>query len=1114
MINLIYGLPGTGKTSFITDKIVKDVAAERPALLIVPEQQTVESERQMLKLLPPSAQLSFEVLNFSRLANKLFRLYGGLSYNYISEGMKNLFMKRTLLELSPVLGEYQLRALGDSALPSLMLAQINELKTAGVSATRLNRAACSLEDGHPLKGKLSDIAAIYQAYEGMVENSYDDSANDLDKLHEILTKHSFFKGYNVYFDGFTSFTACQHKIIKRIFDQADNCFITLPAGSASSNDVYLTTVNEASMRLRAAAGEKAEITILDRPYRAKTPEAKRILSSLWDFSLDVKKLEVIEDSGSVSVTECNDPYSEATAVANKVLELLSMGYRRKDIAVIAGNMDSYRGIIDSAFEKAGIAYFMSEKTELSSEPLISLILSAFDIKLKNWRPADVIAYLKTGLTDIPQNDIDVFEIYLSTWKISGSRFFDDYWTMNPDGYSAEISSRGVKILETANRVKASLVAPLSKFFTALDSASSTAELCSATFEFFKDMELPKKMEERAKKAHLSNNRKAALECAGTHKAFIKVLSDISSSMGDLDMTVEEFASSFKLVLKNTDVGTIPTAADEVLLGSASMLRAQNVKCAILIGMCDGKFPAQVSESGFFSDNEKSILRELDIELSGDTMSRNSDELLFAHRAMTLPEDKLFIYYHATSEGKACKPSLAVTRLLSLLPHVKVSYYELLDDMDKLMAKKPAFESFRALPQGLQRALTGLLEEDTEYKEILEQMQTPVSDTACRVSEETAAAFFGNDVYLSQSKLEKYVKCHFLYYCQNVLKLRENEPARFNYNDMGIFIHRILENFMRAAVDENGIKAELSIDDIKKAVLGEAEKYIDELFKDRYPPSKRLLHHFKRLKNHALLIAVDLYNEITQSDFVPRFFELEIGRRSQESIPAYEIPLKDGSKVKFNGVVDRVDIFKDGNDIYVKVVDYKTGSQKFSVSNIEKGLNMQMLLYLFAICKTTSEGFKKSMGFVEGDAIKPASVMYISTKIPLVDASGGATQEDIFKMASQNITRDGLILNDDAVITALNKFDDPKYIMNVKSKKSKSAASTLTSSEDFTALEELVNATISDIVGEMRSGNASAEPLKTDGNLPCEYCKMKQFCRIDNEKPRCDEGEDEENGEEE
>lgn len=1108
MINFVYGLPGTGKTTLISKKISEDIAAGRSAILIVPEQQTVEMERYMLRLLPASAQLGFEVLNFSRLANKLFRLFGGLSYNYISDGMKNLFMKRTLLELAPMLSEYRLRAVGDSALPSLMLAQINEFKTSGISATSLELAAGKLDDGHPLKTKLSDLSAIYQAYEGLVKNSYDDSSNDLEKLYELLCEHTFFKDTNVYIDGFTSFTAVQHKIIKRIFAQAENCFVTFPAANDECSGLYLSTVAESSRRLRIAAGNSARVTVLNEPHRAKTPEARRILTSLWDFSLNTSKLVSIDDPNYVSLTGCSDPYEEAFAVANKVLELLNEGYRRRDIAVIAGNMDEYKGIIDSAFEKAGIPYFMSEKTALESEPLIAFILSAFSIKLKNWRPADIIAYLKTGLTDVSQSDADVFEIYISTWKISGSRFFDDFWTMNPDGYSAAMSQRGTKILECANRVKDQLVAPLAKFFAELDSAKSVAELCDATYEFFKAMRLSEKMKERTKKAHHSGNRKSALECAGTHKAFVRVLSDISASMGDADMTVEEFASSLRLVLKNTSVGTIPTAADEVILGSASMLRASGVKCAILIGMCDGKFPAQVSETGFFSDNEKSILKELDIELSGDTMSRSSDELLFAHRAMTLPSDKLFLFYHFSADGKECKPSLAVSRIFTLLPGVHVTNYKYVKDEDRLFAKKPSFEALRSLSPAVQDALISALGDDPEYNTLLDELKTPISDTDCGINEEIAKKFFGNSMYLSQSKLENYVKCHFLYYCKNVLKLRETDTVKFSYSETGTFIHRILENFIRAAVDENGLKAELSFDEIKKSVLMEADAYINEIFKDRLPPSKRLLHQFKRLKNHALLIAADLYTEISQSDFVPRFFELEIGRGGENSLPAYELTLDDKSTVALNGIVDRVDIYKKDNDVYIKVIDYKTGSKSFSISNVEKGLNMQMLLYLFAICKTSSKKFRSSVGASEG-TLKPASVMYVSTKIPLVDASGGATAEDIFRIASESISREGLLLNDEEILAAINKDDNAKYIMNAKSPKK--ADSVLATKEQFAELEALVNKTISDIVSEMRSGNASAKPMDGD-NSPCEYCKMKQFCRIDRDVAA--DGNEENEGEEE
>ena len=1103
MVNLIYGLPGTGKTTLISNKIAEDVASNKKILLIVPEQQTVEVERKMLKLLPASAQLHFEVLNFSRLANKLFRIYGGLSYNYITTGMKNLFMKRTLVELAQagMLNVYQLSALGDSALPSLMLSQINEFKINSVNPSELEHAAKELGDNHKLNGKLLDFVKIYKSFDGMVKNAYDDSSNDLEKLSKILEKNNFFNGYNVYIDGFSSYTACEHKIIKRIFAQADNCFVTIPAADERCLGIHMSSVKKTSNKLRDdakdATGNTPEISALSTPHRAKAPEAKRILNSLWDFSLDVQKLDPIPNSKYISVYECADPYREAEAAANTVLSLLQQGYRRNEIAVIAGNMDSYKGIIDSAFEKAGIPYFMSENTELVSEPLISLILSAFSIKQKNWRQSDVIAYLKTGLTDISQNDIDIFELYISTWKINGSRFFDEFWSMNPNGYTAEMSQRGIKILETANRVKNQLVAPLAEFFTALDSATNVAELCDATYEFFKAMGLSEKLAARAKQAHLSGNRKAALECAGTHKAFIKVLSDISASMGDTEMTIEEFSASLKLVLNNTDIGTIPTAADEVILGSASMLRASDIKCAILMGMCEGEFPGQVSESGFFSDSEKKELEKYHVTLSSDTESRNSEELLYAYRAMTLPSDKLFILYHASASGEACNPSIAVKRVLALLPNVVTQYYDAQNETDRIMSKKLSFESLSTLSPDIREVLYSLIENDPEYADILKQLETPVSDPECDITPELAEKIFGKEISLSQSSLEKFIKCKFLYYCQDILSLRENKAATFSYVDSGNFIHKILENFLKATVKDNKFDRSLSPDDVRKSVLDMTKEQIDELFKDKLPPSKRLLHHFKRLEKLAILIADDLYKELCQSSFNPQFFEMGIGTKKDPILPAYEIKLKDNTKVLLNGKVDRVDIFKDKDAVYIKVVDYKTGSKKFSIEDIENGLNIQMLLYLFAICNSNSDTFKKDIGCESNENPKPASVMYISTNIPTLKVASGTSQEEIFSTASESISREGLILNDPNIIKALNNEENPKYILNATADEDgKYAGNSLATADDFTALEKLVEKTISDIAEEMKKGHASAVPLITGQSSPCNYCSMKQLCRAD------------------
>ena len=1118
MIDLIYGLPGTGKTKYVSERIIKDIEDGKKVLLIVPEQQTVEAERSMLKLLKPSAQLSFEALNFSRLANKLFRIYGGLSYSYATNGMKNLFMKRTLIELIPHLKEYALKAVGDSSMPALMLSQINEFKVNGISATKLDRISSNLEDGHPLKNKLADFALIYSAYEGMFSSAYEDSSEDLEKLYsDILCKHRFFNGYNVYVDAFSSFTACELKIMEKIFSQADNVAVTLPCEGATDSSIHLHSVNEASKKLLNAAGKDANIITFKTPYRAKTEELKRIQASLWDFSTDPKKLPTIASEGSVSIIKCADEYAEAEAAANIILKLLGEGYRRSEIAVVAGNMDSYRGIIDSAFEKAGIPHFMSERENLINEPLISMILSAFAIKQRNWRSEDVIAYLKTGLTDFTPNEVDVFELYVSTWRINGNRFFDEEWTMNPDGFTAPMTLRGTLIRECANRVKKALTDSLSAFFTRLNAATSVSQLCEATYGFFKENRLSEKLMARAEAMYSADDRKGALECAGTHKAFIKVLSDVASAMGDKEMSVEEFASSLKLVFANTDVGTIPTAADEVILGSASMLRASNIKCAVLIGVCDGVFPASTSDCGFFSDNEKLQLKELEIELESNTARQNSEELLYAYRAMTLPSDKLYLIYNTGSGSSGSrKPSLAVTRTEALLPNVKTLSYESLSDASKIYSKQLAFEALKRIGDSkAHTALKEIFNNDPKYSALLKRTEIPITDADCKVSEDTAKAVFGDTLRLSQSKLEKYVKCHFSYYCTYALDLRESKTASFKYNDSGTFIHHVLEVFVRSTVDEKGFNPNLTDTEIGNIVSTETDRYLSDLFGDKQTPSKRLLHLFDRLKRLTFIIAIDLYNEIRAGKFIPAFFEMGIGKGANRIIPAYRLTLNDGSVILFEGIVDRVDIYKCGKEVFVKVVDYKTGSKTFRLSDIKDGLNIQMLMYLFAICN--SKDFISAVGCSSDTELKPAGVAYISTNVSPQKSNRSISENELIKKISESFTREGLLLDDEEVLLAMNKDLNKNYLMGAaRPKPTKSnpdpnqplKGNALTSAEAFGDIEKEITDVLTSISAEIRNGNASITPMEKEN--PCQYCGMKQFCRIDpSYRSSCDEDGEEE-----
>lgn len=1097
MIHFVLGLPGTGKTTLITKSIVQDISEGRRALLIVPEQQTVETERTMLKLLPPSAQLSFEVLNFSRLANKVFRTYGGLSYHYINSGMKQLLMWHTLRQLSGTLCEYTSRTANDTALPAMMLSQIEEFKAYNVSAAKLDSVLESIPKDSALRGKLRDLSAVYANYESMVEAAYDDGADDLGKLAELLEENDFFEGVNVYIDSFTSFTAQEYRVLRRMFAQADNVTVSLAVDSPYSDAAELSSISETAKKLLIEAGSRAKVTQLDTFHRFASAELSRIAASLWRFETVGKELEPIpeKEQGAVSIMRCQSPYEEADAVANRILSLLAEGYRRREIAVIARDAESYRGIIDSALEKAGISFFLSEKTDLLAKPLVSMIFSALAIKTRNWRQNDVIAYIKSGIPSIDPRDADIFENYVSIWNINGARFTGEAWTMNPEGYRSAISARGQEMLDTANRVREALIHPLLRFFMYLDNAKNLGEQCEALRRFLEDIDAADRMKQFSLRALRDGDKKEAAENAATFRAVTDVLCHIASALGDVTMSAEEFSSALRLVFANTDIGTIPTAADQVMIGSASMLRVSGVRCAILMGVCDGEFPARVSERGVFSDNDRRMLTDLGITLSGNMHDAAAEELLYCYRAMTLPSEKLILLYRdTTTSGDACYPSLAIRRVAELLPHLSIKEYGREDAGERLMSLPLAFESLPSLVGTPYYApLSHILSRDSHYAALLERTHQPVGNTQCHVSREVADDVFGTNVSLTQSRIDKYVSCQFSYYCRYVLDLMESEKASFRFSDSGTFIHRILEVFMQAITDENGLHRDVEFEDIRRMVLDETERYIEEMSGGRQKLSKRLSHLFTRLSRLAVAIAMDLYAEFKNSDFVPRLFEASIGNRSELGIGSPAIELGDGSVVNIYGVIDRVDVFRSGEDVYIKVVDYKTGSKKFSLKDIEKGLNTQLLLYLFAICNSNSPALRQKLGCGEDGKLKPAGALYMSTAFPQVKLDQRTDEKEALKRAAQGIRRDGIILDDDAVFNALNHGEEGPQIAGIKLTKSGRKGDALITEEALGQLEEQLKQTLRDIALEMKSG--SAVTCVANGETdPCAYCKMKQLCR--------------------
>lgn len=1100
MIRIVYGCSGSGKSRRIYELMKEDVQNGTPSYLIVPEQETVRCERRLLDLLPPSAQLSTEVLNFSRLANLVFRKHGGLSYNYADKGSKALIMWKNLKELAPLLSEYGKAAEGNTAVfASEMLSAIGELKAYCVTPTKLERAAEKLDGNESLKKKLYDLSLIMSSYQNYFSESFSDVSDDLTSLAQILKDADFFNGVNVYIDSFTSFTAQEYAVIEEIFRSAKNTTVTLTLDSAATTQIHYESTADTAFRLQSIASELSIPTVEEKlPHTStKAPAINAIASSLWIPNATFDEIDASED---IEIIKCSSPYDEAEAAANIILSLLKSGMRCRDIALIARDASTYRSIVDTALEKADIPYFFSQNSDIMSKSPVKFLIAALRIKIYGWRAEDVIAYLKTGICAVEDRDIDLLECYLSVWNVRGSAFVGEDWTMNPDGYTEYFSDRAKEILRRVNICKNTIVPPLVRLFTLLDSAENVTDMCRALYTFMEESHMAEILSEKASREYELGRRRESAELLQLYNSVVKALENISASIGESEMTVKEFADALKIMFDGISVGAIPTAEDQVIIGSASTLRASDIKCAILIGVNEGEFPQNVKETGVFSDRDKELLADLDITLSANTSTRSADELFYLYRAMTYPSEKLFILYHSSDlSGNATPESIGIQRISKLFPSLSEKKYSDIPIGETMLCKSVAIEKLPLIkntPEGI--AISKYFEALDDYKEKLICADTPSRNTVCRLDEETVEAVYPSTLKLTQSKIDDYVGCPFEYMCKRIFMLNEISPASFDYFNFGTYIHYIFENYLRNAVADGMIGKEPDTDYIQRKIDESANMYIDSFFKNGELDEPRLSHRFIRMRRLATLVATNLTREFAHSSFRPEFFELSIGKPDKEiSLSPLLLTSSEGRAISLDGKVDRVDILRRENEVFVRVIDYKSGSKTFSRKDIENAQNVQLPLYLFALCDEDQKGFRKALGVPEHTRLIPAGALYISSKIEAPELSANNYDiSDALKKAEEAIGRSGFLINDIDILKEMNDELSSQFLCGIKLNKNGSlrASSTLVSNEEMEQMQKELNDAVIRVADEMLAGNMDASPSCIDKHYNCENCSMSAICR--------------------
>ena len=1107
MIRFLYGKNASQKTAEIINALRADAATGKQSVLIVPDQQAVSAERMTLEALPPSAQLSLEVLGFSRLYNRVCREYGGLCYSYITKPIKHLMMWQALREVAPLLTKYQSNAADDPAFIGTMLGTLSELKFAGVDLATLEATVQDVES-EELGARISDVCLIWSAYEALCGDRYTDSADDLSRLYETLEEHDFFDGKNVYIDSFTSFTAVEHRIIDRIFATADNVTVSIPLPDPKYSDISTASIEASAKTLCKHAARRGGHTdeIFNGEHKKQHPALRYLYENIWKMNAPTGELAPSAD-GRISIDVCDTPYAEADAAACRILELLRGGARCNDIVIVMRNPEKYRGIIEPALERGGIPFYFSEKNDVCALAPVKLILSALRIRKFNWRKNDVISHIKTGLCSFSMRSADLFEEYVNTWNISGSGFTSGTWTMNPDGLVDKPSPRGNVILEEANKMRVQLCEPLERLFIMLDAAENVKEMCRAIYNYTLDVSLEDKLMELSDREKQQGDLKSAEEYASAYGIILRALADTATALENVKITPDELLDVLKTVFEQTEIGTIPTSIDEVLIGSAATMRTSEPKYLLALGLREGEFPATVTDTGMFSDADKNTLSELGLSLGEDSDTRSSDELMFVRNAFGCPTEKLFLFT-SVSDAKGSKqvPSLPIARVKALFCDTQARNFDGNDPLIACGSPKLAAAHLRNISDSaIKRSVISAV---SPYMPAAATLATaPVSAAKCRLDPELVRELIGDTINISPTGIEKYIRCPFSYYAGYMLGLREQKRATFRATDFGSFIHYILEHIIRFCVPASLDAPLPTKEEIRAKVDEVSAEYVRRICPEHLIDNKRMQHLYSKLRRLSCLLIDNVMSEFEDGDFRPAFFELHIDGHDGDPAPMI-LPLENGARLVLRGFIDRVDLWRNGDDVYVRIVDYKTGSKEFSLEEAREGLGTQMLLYLLCICANPGAKLTNLAGIGEVGKVLPAGITYLSSALPKIDLkSFEASEADILALTEQKLSRSGILLDDEKILNAVSHSSKKELLLGVtKDKDGNAVGKSLISEEDFSALGEEIKSTLVDIAHKIYDGIADCEPKKSGKIDPCKYCTARPLCRRIDGK-----GDDDDNG---
>lgn len=1115
-LQFIYGRSGSGK-SFHCLKSIKTKQNKdnsKKLVLLVPEQYTLQAERDLIKVLGTGGILNTEVLSFRRMAYRVMNEVGGITYPHIHPAGKSMIIYRILDRLKEQFTIFH-KSANCKGFVNTLSTLITELKRYNVRADSFDEVLEGLTEDNYLLHKLKEIKLIYSEFDNMLESRYRDTDDELTLLASKLDSTEMYSKAEIWIDGFAGFTPQEVEVISKLIQQTENVYITMCTDvlfdemQSGSTDVFAAVKKSCKkfVSIAEASGVKILPPVgLNSANLPRFKESRELQSQEANYFAYPYRVYQ-QPTTDIELFESVNIYAEIEECARDIIrQCRDNDMQFKDITVATRNLTGYENLIEVIFEQYNIPCFIDSKTEITNHPLVRMVLSMLEIFTENWSYEAVFRYLKSGLTGIEDTRIDLLENYVLACGIRGSRWTQEAeWNTSiefrpDDKQSPENDEMLLQVNMTRNEVRE----PLLRFRNRTKGRRTAEDFCTGIYEYLVEIGV----EERIRDYIDSFTQNGQLRLAGEYQQVWNILMDVFDQvvevMGDETFGIEKFANVFKIGLAEYKISSIPASLDQVLIGSIEHLRSHEIKALYILGTNDGVFPSAGISEGVLSDKDRDVLNKKGIELASDTKSKAFDELYLIYRTLTMPKNFLRISWPiADHEGRTMRPSTIISRMRKIFPNITEKNNILKpagvnNNIDLIASPVPSFNQLVSIlrqknegiePGHMWKELFAWFSAQEEWKQKCDAMINALKyrNIAVPVDKAKIRELYGKNPYFTVSRLEKYTSCPFAFYVQYGLGARERKIYRLSPPDVGTFMHAVIERFSKMVDENNYSWREFD----RQWCSDEVSKIVDELLASMKNTilggSKRFKALAVRLKRVVTRAVWLIAEHIRRSSFEPVGYEVEFGEGG--AYPPIVIELDSGEKIKLVGRIDRIDTLSTDNGKYLRIVDYKSGDKDFKLSDVYYGLQMQLITYLDALWESSENSGEKAL---------PGGILYFRVDDPMIKGTGSSSPEEIETAIMKKLKMKGLLLADVQLIKYMdNTIEGNSIIIPARINKGdvlgKSSAATI---EQFTVLRSFVKQILKDMCSELMKGKVPISPYKKKKLTSCSYCNYSSVCQFD------------------